>query len=204
MTFSKNVLRIFVNPAYPELVEIYRKAVEAHKENSKRGFPDSGFDLYVPQDEVFGALMKTKMIDFQIKTEMKCEAVYSGGNGFFDRSKAFYLYPRSSLSKTPLMLSNHVGIVDSGYRGNLMGAFRCLYRDGAGSAAVALEEEGSEVYLVAKHTRLVQICMASLEPFTVELVEKEEDLSSTERGDGGFGSTKGVVDYGVKDYPLII
>ena len=191
MLFTQNVLHIFVNPAYPELVEIYKKAVEAHKENLKRGFPDSGFDLYVPQDEVFGALMKTKMIDFQIKTEMKCEAVYSGGNGFFDRSKAFYLYPRSSLSKTPLMLSNHVGIVDSGYRGNLMGAFRCLYR--AGSAAVALEEEGSEVYLVPKHTRLVQICMASLEPFTVELVEKEEDLSNTERGKGGFGSTQGVV-----------
>lgn len=197
MLFTQNVLHIFVNPAYPELVEIYKKAVEAHKENLKRGFPDSGFDLYVPQDEVFGALMKTKMIDFQIKTEMKCEAVYSGGNGFFDRSKAFYLYPRSSLSKTPLMLSNHVGIVDSGYRGNLMGAFRCLYRDGVGSAA--LEEDGSEVYLVPKHTRLVQICMASLEPFTVELVEKEEDLSNTERGKGGFGSTQGVV-----DYPLII
>lgn len=197
MLFTQNVLHIFVNPAYPELVEIYKKAVEAHKENLKKGFPDSGFDLYVPQDEVFGALMKTKMIDFQIKTEMKCEAVYSGGNGFFDRSKAFYLYPRSSLSKTPLMLSNHVGIVDSGYRGNLMGAFRCLYRDGVGSAA--LEEDGSEVYLVPKHTRLVQICMASLEPFTVELVEKEEDLSNTERGKGGFGSTQGVV-----DYPLII
>jgi len=197
MLFTQNVLHIFVNPAYPELVEIYKKAVEAHKENLKRGFPDSGFDLYVPQDEVFGALMKTKMIDFQIKTEMKCESVYSGGNGFFDRSKAFYLYPRSSLSKTPLMLSNHVGIVDSGYRGNLMGAFRCLYNDG--SAASALEEEGSEVYLVPKHTRLVQICMASLEPFTVELVEKEEELSNTERGKGGFGSTQGVV-----DYPLII
>lgn len=200
MSFTKNVLRIFVNPAYPDLVEIYKKAVEAHKENLKKQFPDSGFDLYVPQDEVFGALMKTKMIDFQIKTEMKCEAVYSGGNGFFDRSKAFYLYPRSSLSKTPLMLSNHVGIVDSGYRGNLMGAFRCLYCDAAASAL----EEGSEVYMVPKHTRLVQICMASLEPFSVELVEREEDLSSTERGEGGFGSTQGVVDYGIKDYPLII
>jgi dUTP pyrophosphatase len=187
----KNVLRIFVNPEYPELVEIYKKAVENHKENMKKGFPDSGFDLYVPQDEVFGydSLMKTKMIDFQIKTEMKCQSVYSGGNGFFDRSKAFYLYPRSSLSKTPLMLSNHVGIVDSGYRGNLMGAFRCLYK-----------EEKEDSYLVSKHTRLVQVCMASLDPFEVELVEKVEDLSTTERGEGGFGSTTGVVEMPVFNF----
>jgi dUTP pyrophosphatase len=187
----KNVLRIFVNPEYPELIEIYKKAVEEHQKKLRSKFPDSGFDLYVPSDETFtyDSLMKTKMIDFQLKTEMKCSEVYSGGGGFFDRSKAFYLYARSSLSKTPLMLSNHVGVVDSGYRGNLMGAFRCLYRNNT------VNEDGSEAYsyVVPKHTRLVQICLASLEPFQVEMVDKLEDLSSTERGEGGFGSTGGTV-----------
>jgi dUTP pyrophosphatase len=186
MSTKRNLLRIFVNPEFPELVEIYRTAVENHKKNLEKEFPDSGFDLYVPQDELFtyDSLMKTKMIDFQIKTEMKCPEVYIGGNGFFDRNKAFYLYARSSLSKTPLMLSNHVGIVDSGYRGNLMGAFRCLYKN---------EDNENYSYVVPKHTRLVQICMASLEPFEVELVEKASDLSNTERGEGGFGSTGGTV-----------
>ena len=186
-TNKKNLLRIYVNPEFPELVEIYKKTVEEHNKKMKSKFPDSGFDLYVPQDETFlyTSLMKTKMIDFQIKTEMKCTKAYSGGGGFFDRSKAFYLYARSSLSKTPLMLSNHVGVVDSGYRGNLMGAFRCLYKN----------EDDSEAYsyTVPKNTRLVQICLSSLDPFEVELVEDLEQLSTTERGDGGFGSTGGTV-----------
>ena len=32
----------------------------------------------------------------------------------------YYLYPRSSISKTPLRLCNSVGIIDAGYRGNIM------------------------------------------------------------------------------------
>ena len=35
----------------------------------------------------------------------------------------YYMYPRSSLSKTKLRLANSVGIIDSGYRGNLIGMF---------------------------------------------------------------------------------
>lgn len=179
-----NKLYIFVNPEFPELVNVYKKAVETHNENLNKQFPDSGFDLYVPRDEVFGydSLMKTKMIDFQIKTEMKSEFSFISDKKYLDKSKAFYLYPRSSLSKTPLMLSNHVGIVDSGYRGNIMGAFRCLYK----------EKDDDESYIVPKDTRLIQICMPSLEPFEVELVDNLDNLSSTERGDGGFGSTTGV------------
>lgn len=186
MSEIKNTLKIYINPEYPELMEIYKKAVEKHNKNILKDFPDSGFDLYVPNDEHFSynQLMKTKMIDFQIKTEMNCSSCYSGGSGFFDRSKAFYLYARSSLSKTPLMLSNHVGVVDSGYRGNLMGAFRCLYSD---------DDTNTYFYSVPKHSRLVQICLPSLEPFRVIMVERPEDLSNTERGEGGFGSTGGTV-----------
>jgi dUTP pyrophosphatase len=189
MSNNRSLLRIYVNPEFPELVEVYKKAVENHKKNLEKVFPDSGFDLYVPEDVLFtyDSLLKTKMIDFQIKTELKCfSGCYSGGNSFFDKNKAFYLYARSSLSKTPLMLSNHVGIVDSGYRGNLMGAFRCLYKN---------DDSASEnySYVVPKHSRLVQICMGTLEPFEVELVENISDLSNTERGDGGFGSTGGTV-----------
>jgi dUTPase len=74
------------------------------------------------------------------------------------------------------MLSNHTGIIDSGYRGPLIAAMRLLPHD----------KEGD--YTIEKHTRLVQICHPSLCP--VYIVEcSESDLSETERGDGGFGST---------------
>jgi dUTP pyrophosphatase len=96
-------------------------------------------------------------------------------------SCGYYVYPRSSISKTPLMLANHVGIIDSGYRGNLIAAIRKLPSD-------------SPEYVVEKHTRLFQICHPTLCPVFVVLVP-ESELNSSERGAGGFGSTgaKGVV-----------
>jgi dUTPase len=38
-------------------------------------------------------------------------------------------------------------------------------------------------------SRMFQICSPTLEPFMVRIVDSEEDLGSTERGSGGFGST---------------
>ena len=72
------------------------------------------------------------------------------------------------------MLANHVGIIDSGYRGNLIGAFRSF--------------QTNKNYVVDKFTRLLQLCHPSLCPIYVILVE-ESDLVDTERGSGGFGST---------------
>ena len=86
---------------------------------------------------------------------------------------AFYMYPRSSISKTPLMLANSVGIIDAGYRGNLLGAFRSF---------------SSQTYFVDEYTRHLQITNPTLTPIVVQIVTANE-LSSTERGSGGFGST---------------
>jgi len=71
------------------------------------------------------------------------------------------------------MLGNHVGVIDSGYRGFLMGAFRNL---------------SQTPYKVEEGVRLLQICEPSLKPIYVEMVD-ECELSTTERGEGGFGST---------------
>ena len=72
------------------------------------------------------------------------------------------------------MLANSVGIIDSGYRGQLIGAFRNI-----GS---------SEPYTVEKYSRLLQICAPDLRPIYVELVT-ENFFDQTDRGSGGFGST---------------
>jgi dUTP pyrophosphatase len=94
------------------------------------------------------------------------------------------MYPRSSLSKTRLRLANSVGIIDSGYRGNLIGMFDC-FSAGKGSLC-----ETEYDYIVKPFEKLVQICAPDLRPIFVELVETEEELSSaTLRGEGGFGST---------------
>ena len=93
------------------------------------------------------------------------------------------LFPRSSNSKTDLYLTNHVGVIDSGYRGELI-AMVDLHD--------TLAEDNSSKfipYTINKTDRYFQICSPTLEPFRIKMVYEREDLGDTERGDGGFGST---------------
>jgi dUTP pyrophosphatase len=176
------VLKIFIDSNDDELKKLYQIAVSEHNHALEHdGFPNAGFDLFVPEEIKFMEedIMQCRKIDFALKTEV-VSRVYSGSGSFFDTSKAFYLYARSSISKMPLMVANHVGIVDSGYRGNLIGAVRFLYQPTSSS---------SNTYMIEKYTRLFQICMGNLEPFRVELVDTVDALSTTSRGAGGFGST---------------
>lgn len=80
------------------------------------------------------------------------------------------LFPRSSISKTDLILSNSVGVIDSGYRGPIMFKFR-------------YPEEGM-VYDVGD--RIGQIIIM---PYPQIEFEEVDELSTSERGEGGFGST---------------
>jgi dUTP pyrophosphatase len=83
------------------------------------------------------------------------------------------LFPRSSNSKTDLYLTNHVGVVDSGYRGEIMFKFRPI--NGLLNAKVFQVGERVGQLLIIPYPQ-------------IELVESDE-LSDTERGEGGFGST---------------
>ena len=75
---------------------------------------DSGMDIYTPERHV----IPPGAISYKVNLEISCEAFTSTDK---DVPTSFYLYPRSSTgSKTPLRLSNSVGIIDSGYRGNLL------------------------------------------------------------------------------------
>lgn len=118
---------------------------------------DSGFDLYVPTDITIPP-NSTVTIDHAIA----CEPQFAGG---------YYLYPRSSISKTPLRLANSVGIIDNSYRGSIM---------------ARVDNRSDEPYTIRRGERLFQICHPSLMPLTVRLVET---LSETARGAGGFGSS---------------
>lgn len=169
---EKAILKVFIDPLLPkEFRQLYIEHVQKHNENVvSNPYPDAGFDLLVPEDVIFKNISEedtsfaSKFINMGIKVEMSIHG----------DPCAFTLYPRSSISKTPLMLANHTGIIDMGYRGWIIGAFRNLSKI---------------AYIVPKYTRLLQICHPSLIPIYVELVNEEDALSITIRGNGGFGST---------------
>tara|TARA_B110000967_G_C18900569_1_gene574581 strand:+ start:4240 stop:4791 length:552 start_codon:yes stop_codon:yes gene_type:complete len=165
-----NIAILLVSTTNKELLAEYKPRIDNHNNSIlNNNFADSGFDLLVPEETSLNNTPETIFIDFQIKSEMI--TLNTKTNTY--QNTAYYMYPRSSLSKTPLMLSNHTGIIDSGYRGNLKGAFRNLK---------------TEEYNVLKNTRLLQICHPMLYPVYVIIVN-EHNLSLSERGTNGFGST---------------
>jgi dUTP pyrophosphatase len=165
-------LYLCVDKSVPGLYEAYQKHVEEHNYKiSTDEFPDSGFDLLVPESQsILHNPLTSYFIDFKIKTEMTFKMVENSP----ELPSAFQIYLRSSISKTPLMLSNHVGVIDSGYRGNIKGAFRCLNVD---------------QYYVQKFQKIVQICHPLLCKINVVLLNDESKLTISNRGEGGFGST---------------
>jgi dUTP pyrophosphatase len=80
------------------------------------------------------------------------------------------IYPRSSISNTGMILSNAVGVVDSGYRGIVKARFKYI--------------QGTAMYNVGD--RVAQFMILPYPTIDIQEVEK---LSHTERGSGGFGST---------------
>lgn len=80
------------------------------------------------------------------------------------------VFPRSSISKTILELANSVGVIDSGYRGSIMLKFR-------------YPEEGFVYDVGDKIGQLI------IMPYPKIEFQEVDELSSTERGEGGFGST---------------
>jgi len=188
-TMAQNfaVLKLAVNADQNELLELYTAQIAKHNASTELApFPNSGFDLFVPNEIIFDTDFASKFVYLKIKTEMiycdknlqvtleteEGEPETVSGASY---SCGYYMYPRSSISKTPLMLANHVGIIDSGYRGNLIAAVRKLPSNQAS-------------YVVEPHTRLFQICHPTLCPVFVVLVP-ESELNVSDRGEGGFGST---------------
>ena len=82
------------------------------------------------------------------------------------------IFPRSSIRNTELILSNSVGVIDAGYRGELQATFNKL----SGFESVA--------YKVGD--RIAQIIIV---PHPIIQIVEVDELSESSRGIGGFGST---------------
>jgi dUTP pyrophosphatase len=95
------------------------------------------------------------------------------------------VFPRSSIRKTGLQLSNSVGVIDSGYRGELQATFNKLFGGEAMYDEMKVKEiQPNDFYKVGD--RVAQIMIIPHPPIEFE---EANELSDTERGEGGFGST---------------
>lgn len=165
-------LRIFIEGNDNKLNDMYVNAAISHNAQMHNSdFPDAGFDLFTPFDtQCMGGDVTKINFSVQCAARMVCENGKTFNTGFF-------MMPRSSLSGTPLRLANSVGVIDSGYRGNLIGKFDCL----AGL-------DGN--YFVKQYDKLLQIVAPGMVPIYVTVVNTTDELGeNTERGSGGFGST---------------
>lgn len=95
------------------------------------------------------------------------------------------VFPRSSVRKTGLQLSNSVGVIDSGYRGEIQATFNKIFGgDRFYDETKITEITSNDFYKVGD--RIAQIMIIPYPP--IQFVEVDE-LSDSERGEGGFGST---------------
>ena len=133
------------------------RAKELYENHSHFHSGDAGLDLFIVEDQVIPG-KSTQPIPLQIA----CENL---------DNKAYYLFPRSSISKTPLRLANSIGLIDGGYRGELIGMVDNIY---------------DKDFIIKRGERYFQLVAVDSSPIDFKLVE---ELSESSRGEGGFGST---------------
>jgi dUTP pyrophosphatase len=174
------MLYVHVDSLDTELIERYktnfekqRLKVDDYLKHSNI-YMDAGIDIFTPRNTHCYASKPNKVL-----TGLRCAMYFNNGSGD-EFPCGFQMYPRSSTgSSTPLRLANSVGIIDAGYRGELMGFF---------------DNTGTTDYIVETYQRILQICAPNLTypiyPVLVDDVAKLDKYNGVnERGSGGFGST---------------
>tara|TARA_B100001750_G_C15327708_1_gene505578 strand:+ start:449 stop:886 length:438 start_codon:yes stop_codon:yes gene_type:complete len=143
-------MKLYIKPLNDKARELYSNHGHFHD-------GDAGLDLYILENqEILPG--ETKLI----KLGISCQP---------EDGVAYFLFPRSSISKTPLRLSNSIGLIDAGYRGEIM---------------APCDNIKDIKYEVEEGQRLFQLVASNCSPISYDIVD-ELDISS--RGDGGFGST---------------
>lgn len=136
---------------------------------------DAGLDLFILDDLTIGA-GETVLVDLGVKCQSVSHTKYFWkwlcGQKYDYHS--YFLFPRSSISKTPLMMKNSIGLIDKGY---------------TGSIKVPLFNTSTEDFKIKRGERYVQLVNSDLSGVNFKLVKS---LRLTSRGEGGFGSTNKV------------
>lgn len=173
----------------------------------KRLSPDAEIPKYAKPGD---AGMDLVAVSRQFNEKTGCVEYGTGISMEIPEGYVGLIFPRSSIYKTGLNLTNCVGVIDSGYRGEIKAVFATrflqafpkrmldrirLFLDpyyiskytkkyGNGVEPTAITYVDNKVYDVGD--RIMQIVIM---PYPTIEFEECEELSETERGEGGYGST---------------
>jgi dUTPase len=156
----------------------------------------TGFDVIATSaPEIVGELYENgtyKRIDYiQYKTNLKLavqkEREFSSF-GYTDLDYDILAFPRSSVSKYNLVLANSIGLIDADYRGEVLLRFKYIWQPEDYKIRTDNLLEGNVNFskLYNKGDKICQLKVTQVENVKFELVN---ELDSTNRGEGGFGST---------------
>ena len=115
---------------------------------------------------------------YEYKDDIHCHVYGTGLAVEIPEGHVGLLFPRSSNRKTESYLTNHVGVVDSGYRGEIMLSFKTRdFKEGEIQQLFKPYEVGDKV---------AQLIIIPYPKIDLKVVD---ELSTTERGTNGRGST---------------
>jgi dUTP pyrophosphatase len=126
---------------------------------------NAGVDLYCAKTQTISSGNVT-LLDLGVKAVLK----ENSGAG----SQHYWLAPRSSIWKSGVTMANSMGVIDRSYRGVLMGAVLPFRNEGV---------------TIDAGTRLFQILPPDMGTITQVYLHDMGLIDTTERGEGGFGST---------------
>lgn len=135
----------------------FKKLHKDAQQPKKAHNTDAGFDLTATYIHVNGSL-----VEYGTGIAVEIPEGYVG-----------LVFPRSSICKKAIHLTNSVGVIDSGYRGEVMAKFR-----------LDAVDEPLSIYNVGD--RIAQLIIIPIPSVTFQ---EAEELSDSERGIGGYGST---------------
>lgn len=168
---------LYICPTSPLARERYSHTAAAYNARPYEE-RDAGFDLYCDTTEFVFHNLNERHVQ---RISQNCSAA------FYDTERclfrAFWLLPRSSISRTPLRLANSVGLIDAGYRGTIQAATEFT------SPSFTEEPISSNIYRVNEGERYFQLASPDLLPWSRVEVVDEIPGGPTLRGSGGFGST---------------
>ena len=143
-------------------MEINFKKLSPHAVIPKQAYDgDAGLDLVAVDNGIYNATHD--YVEYDVKLAVEIPPGYFGA-----------LVPRSSISNTPFMLCNSLGIIDENYRGSIKCRFRRINN-----------EDFKEYKFGDKIAQLI------IMKYNKVIGKEVAELSDSKRGTGGFGSSDG-------------